>query len=105
VNIRPFVFLDFASFMSFWPGRPGSGFDGRSSDVTVDGHRRYRRSYNSLFSTVLTGLRVTLLTGRSSKSYIFSSGGDSEDIVSLWVCIGPPGPPIAGARGLFTSCP
>jgi hypothetical protein len=51
--------------------------------VTVGGHRRYRRSYNSLFSTILTGLRVTLLIGRSSKSYIFSLGGDSEDIVSL----------------------
>jgi hypothetical protein len=76
-----------------------------SKTVTVGGHRRYRRSYNSLFSTVLTGLPVTLLTGRSSKSYIFSSGGDSEDIVSLWVHIGPPGPPTAGARGLSTSCP
>jgi hypothetical protein len=51
--------------------------------VTVGGHGRYRRSYNSLFSAALTGLRVTLLTGRSSKSYIFSSGGESEDIVSL----------------------
>jgi hypothetical protein len=74
-------------------------------DVTVGGHRRYRWSYNSLFSTVLTGLRVILLTGRSSKSYIFSSGGDSEDIVSLWVYIGSPGPLIAGARGLFIFCP
>jgi hypothetical protein len=52
-------------------------------NVTVGGHRRYRRSYNSLFSMVLTGLRVTLLTGRSLENYIFSSGGDNEDIVSL----------------------
>jgi hypothetical protein len=73
--------------------------------VTVGRHRRYRRSYNSLFSIVLTGLRVTLLTGRSSKNYIFSSGGDNEDIVSLWVHIGPPEPPTAGARGLFISRP
>jgi hypothetical protein len=82
-----------------------NGISQYQAAVTVGGHRRYRRSYNSLFSIILTEIRVTLLTERSSKSYIFSSGENSENIISLRVYIGPPGPFTAGARGLSASCP
>jgi hypothetical protein len=54
---------------------------------------------------ILTKLQIILLIKHSSKSYIFSSGGNNEDIISLWIHIGPPGPPTAGAWGLSTSCP